>query len=110
MSGEAKDRLLAEGTDTKYGARHLKRAIERTLVYPMANLIATEQIRPGDLIEVDFDAGRQIMTFHRIDEGLPVFTMFRAAGVDMPEGYETTAASASLDRLSTSTARGQGRR
>src|SRR2546429_2885657 len=31
----AKDFLLREGTDLKYGARHLKRAIERHLVYPL---------------------------------------------------------------------------
>ena len=51
----AKDFLLGEGTDLKYGARHLKRAIERLLVQPMSNLIATEQVRGGDWIRVDFD-------------------------------------------------------
>src|SRR6202451_539610 len=30
--------LLQEGTDQRYGARHLKRAIERYVVYPLANL------------------------------------------------------------------------
>ena len=45
----------AEGTDMKYGARHLKRAIERLLVHPMSNLIATDQVRGGDWIRVDFD-------------------------------------------------------
>src|SRR5437016_2564724 len=35
---KVKDFLLAEGTDPKYGARHLKRAIERHLVFPLANL------------------------------------------------------------------------
>ena len=40
----------------KYGARHLKRAIERNLVHPLSNLIATEQVRGGDLIRVDFDS------------------------------------------------------
>ena len=44
---EAKEFLLREGTDLKYGARHLKRAIERHLVYPMSNLIATGQIGSG---------------------------------------------------------------
>ena len=40
----------------KYGARHLKRAIDRNLVHPLSNLIATGQVRGGDLIRVDFDA------------------------------------------------------
>src|SRR5262249_2789391 len=51
-SDEAKDFLLTEGTDLKYGARHLKRAIERLLVQPMSNLIATEQVRGGDCVYV----------------------------------------------------------
>ena len=33
--------LLYEGTDQRYGARHLKRAIERHVVFPLANLLAT---------------------------------------------------------------------
>ncbi len=45
--------LLQEGTDLKYGARHLKRAIERHLVFPMANLVATGQVKLGDFIRVD---------------------------------------------------------
>src|SRR5215472_3460128 len=36
-----KEFLLKEGTDPRYGARHLKRAIERNLVFPLANLVAT---------------------------------------------------------------------
>ncbi|MFN0108095.1 MAG: AAA family ATPase [Blastocatellia bacterium] len=50
----AKNFLLEEGIDFKYGARHLKRSIERFLVYPLSNLIATEQIRMGDLLTVDY--------------------------------------------------------
>jgi ATP-dependent Clp protease ATP-binding subunit ClpA len=45
----------AEGTDMKYGARHLKRAVDRNLVHPMSNLIATGQICGGDLLRVDFN-------------------------------------------------------
>ncbi len=51
----AKEFLLKEGIDLKYGARHLKRAIERFLVYPLSNLVATEQVETGDLVLVDFD-------------------------------------------------------
>jgi ATP-dependent Clp protease ATP-binding subunit ClpB len=52
-TAEAKEFLLREGTDLKNGARHLKRAIERHLVYPMSNLIATNQIGLGDVIKID---------------------------------------------------------
>jgi ATP-dependent Clp protease ATP-binding subunit ClpB len=51
----AKAALLAEGTDLKFGARHLKRALERQLVFPMANLVATQQIKLGDFIVVDYE-------------------------------------------------------
>lgn len=51
----AKDFLLREGTDLKYGARHLKRAIERHLVYPLASLLATEQVTSGETISVDWN-------------------------------------------------------
>ena len=39
----------------KYGARHLKRAIEKNLVYPMASLLATDQVRLGDVIAIDWN-------------------------------------------------------
>ena len=60
ISDSARALLLQEGTDSRYGARHLKRAIERRLVHPISNLIATEQAQPGDRLLVDCDAGRFI--------------------------------------------------
>jgi ATP-dependent Clp protease ATP-binding subunit ClpA len=70
-----KGHLLEEGTDLKYGARHLKRAIERLVVQPMSNLIATDQVRGGDWVKVDFDSDQRCMTFTREAEGLPVAAM-----------------------------------
>ncbi len=84
LSEKAKDYLLDEGADSKYGARHLKRAIERALVHPLSNLITTGQVKSGDLVAVDYDAKQGQMTFERVDEGLPVYTMFRAAGIQAP--------------------------
>src|ERR1700730_9008363 len=52
----ARNFLLREGTDLKYGARHLKRAIERNIVYPLANLLATDQVELGDILCIDWDA------------------------------------------------------
>ncbi len=49
----AKQYLLDEGTSTRYGARPLKRTIERFVVLPLSNLIATRQIREGDVLLVD---------------------------------------------------------
>ena len=54
-SDRAKERLLNEGIDLRYGARHLKRAIERFVVFPLSNLVATGQVGFGDLVNVDLD-------------------------------------------------------
>jgi ATP-dependent Clp protease ATP-binding subunit ClpB len=61
--------LLREGTDFKYGARHLKRAIEKFVVYPLANLLATEQVRFGDMLLMDWDGEEQALSFHREGQG-----------------------------------------
>jgi ATP-dependent Clp protease ATP-binding subunit ClpA len=68
----AKDYLLREGTDIRYGARHLKRAIDRTLVRPISNLIATHQVRSGDLVRIDFDAEQARLAFYRDAQGVLV--------------------------------------
>lgn len=57
--------LLREGTDLKYGARHLKRAIDRLLVDPLSNLIATRQISGGDVIRIDFDGTQGRLIFYK---------------------------------------------
>jgi hypothetical protein len=65
----ARDFLLREGTDMKYGARHLKRAIERYVVYPLASLLATEQVSLGDVISIDWETGGQSLMFLKEAEG-----------------------------------------
>ncbi len=64
--------LLQEGTDLKYGARHLKRAIERHVVYPLANLLATEQVRLGDMLCIDWDSVVGRLVFQKEGEGAVV--------------------------------------
>jgi ATP-dependent Clp protease ATP-binding subunit ClpA len=84
-----RDFLLHEGTDQRYGARHLKRAIERYLVYPLANLLATQQVRMGDLVRVDWDRVHKELTFVREREGVLI-------NPEVPIN-ETTAATPSSD-------------
>jgi ATP-dependent Clp protease ATP-binding subunit ClpA len=64
-SETAKDKLLKEGTDYKYGARHLKRAIERLLVFPLSNMVASEQIGLDDLVYVDTDPDTEKLIFSK---------------------------------------------
>jgi ATP-dependent Clp protease ATP-binding subunit ClpB len=68
LTGAAKEYLLAEGTDIRYGARHLKRAIDRLLVQPLASLIASAQVRGGDLLSIDHEAAAPAMAFTRVGE------------------------------------------
>lgn len=91
LTAEAKQLLLREGTDLKYGARHLKRAIERLLVQPMSNLIATEQIRGGDLLRVDAASGGGALRFLRESEGLPIQAMAEMADVPARRWMKTAA-------------------
>jgi len=69
---QSKEFLLREGTDLKYGARHLKRAIERHLVFPLSNLIATGQINHADVIKVDLNSEGDKLTFSR-ERVMPTF-------------------------------------
>jgi len=66
---QTKEFLLKEGTDVKYGARHLKRALERYLVYPLSNLVATNQVTLGDLVRVDFDNNEGKLVFLKEEGG-----------------------------------------
>ena len=53
---EIKQWLLREGTDPRYGARHLKRVIEKDIVYGLANLVATGQVKGGDCVSIGIKA------------------------------------------------------
>lgn len=64
VSDQAKQFLLTEGTDDRYGARHLKRAVNRFIVQPLASLLTTEQIRTGDVVYVDQAAETQKLSFY----------------------------------------------
>jgi ATP-dependent Clp protease ATP-binding subunit ClpB len=77
VSQPAKDFLLTEGTDLKYGARHLKRAIDRLLVHPLSNLMASSQVRGGDLVRVDFDIDAHKLIFFKDAEDLSTHAMLK---------------------------------
>src|SRR5467141_417483 len=70
VTGPGREFLLQKGTDQRYGARHLKRAVERHIVYPLANLLATDQIHLGDLVYIDWNKEQDQLTFIREGEDL----------------------------------------
>lgn len=67
LTDDAKEFLLLKGVDQRYGARHLKRAIERFVVQPLATLTATDQIEQGDVITVGAEAIADELWFGRED-------------------------------------------
>lgn len=86
VSDAAKMFFLEEGSDLRYGARHLKRTIEQQLAHPMSNLIASAQVLPGDSIRVDFDPGLRRLLFYRDAEGPGVSAAPEsAAGAEHPK-------------------------
>jgi ATP-dependent Clp protease ATP-binding subunit ClpB len=68
ITSEGREFLLEEGTDQRYGARHLKRAIERYVVSPIARLLATGQVHQGDALVIDYHLGEQGLVFLRDTE------------------------------------------
>jgi len=62
VSSKAKAVLLEDGYDPNYGARHLKRAIDRRIQIPLARLLGSKQIHEGDTVIVD-DSGKEAFDF-----------------------------------------------
>ncbi len=62
------DKILKEGTDPQFGARPMRRAVERLLVAPLSRLIASNQVQAGDVISV------------RLRNEVPVFIREPAGG------------------------------
>ena len=87
-SETAKDMLMKEGLDFKYGARHLKRAVERFLVYPLSNLVATGQIGLGDLVHVDVDGIKNKFLFSKSSGGALIHDL--PPGTDQVEVADET--------------------
>jgi len=101
VSDSGKDFLLTEGTDLKYGARHLKRAIERLLVHPLSNLMATSQVTAGDWIQAEFDEERRCLLFTKEAEGLEVHAMANLIGENLRMPAASAAAGGHIDLAKT---------
>lgn len=57
----AKDYIRKEGTDLIYGARELNRAVEKLLVEPASNLLATNQVSSRDMLVADYLGGDKLV-------------------------------------------------
>jgi ATP-dependent Clp protease ATP-binding subunit ClpA len=65
VTDSGKELLLLNATEQHYDARRLKLAIERLIVYPLANLLATDRIEVGDMIRIDRDYDQPRLNFIR---------------------------------------------
>src|SRR5262249_58475151 len=63
LSDNAVDFLLERGTDGRYGARHLKRILEKYLAFPFSSLIETQQMGSAGTLNVGLDRSTQKLTF-----------------------------------------------
>src|SRR6266478_4019313 len=71
-SDAVKEKLLREGIDYKYGARHLKRSIDRLLLLPLSNLVATGQVTSGDAVFVDLNNSDSDVEFSKRYDDRPM--------------------------------------
>ncbi len=65
LTGSATEFLLLTATEEDLGAKRLKLAIERHIVYPLANLFATDQIQVGDIVRIDRHYNQPRLNFIR---------------------------------------------
>jgi ATP-dependent Clp protease ATP-binding subunit ClpB len=66
----ARDFILNNGYESEFGGRSVRRTIEHLIVEPVTNLIASEKVSSGDLIEVDVTSDKAQLKFKKIAEGL----------------------------------------
>ncbi|HVM75452.1 MAG TPA: ATP-dependent chaperone ClpB [Candidatus Saccharimonadales bacterium] len=71
LTSAAKELLLREGYDPAYGARPLRRTIQRLIQDPLALQILEGAILPGDHVRVDRDGAKDAMKFERVVETKP---------------------------------------
>ena len=65
LSAKARELLFREGYDPQFGARPLKRALQRLIQDPLAMKLLDGDVLPGDALTVDADSKKGAMTFAR---------------------------------------------
>ncbi|MBD3187933.1 AAA domain-containing protein, partial [Candidatus Bathyarchaeota archaeon] len=68
MSDSAKEFLAARGFDPEYGARPLKRIIQKHVQNPLSRLILENEFTEGDLIQIDVHEQGDRLTFKKVNQ------------------------------------------
>jgi len=92
ITKKAKDFLVEQGYDEKYGARPLKRAIQKFIEDPFAEEIINAQIQEGDLLKADFKKGGSELKISVVKGGF----------LSMPEGAQEALKDDAVSEESTS--------
>ena len=71
LTDEAREVLAEEGYDPTFGARPLKRAIQKLIQDPLSKRILSGDFHDGDHIEVDAGHEGQLV-FRRVEQAEPV--------------------------------------
>jgi len=71
LTPAAQELLLSEGYDPAYGARPLRRTIQRLIQDPLALQILQGSVLPGDHVRVDRDGQKDVMRFERVNRKQP---------------------------------------
>ncbi len=68
LTPEAEDLIMAEGYDPQYGARPMRRAIQRLIQDPLAMQLLSGEFREGDTVVADVDPGTRTLKFEKQEE------------------------------------------
>jgi ATP-dependent Clp protease ATP-binding subunit ClpA len=68
VSSRARKFLLQRGTSEEYGARELRRCIQRLLIHPLAAMVVAGEVNPGAVMRADVDARRQRIVLSCCDQ------------------------------------------
>jgi ATP-dependent Clp protease ATP-binding subunit ClpB len=72
LTEAAREYLVRIGYDPTYGARPLRRAIQKEVETPLARLVLKGEVRDGQKVVVDYDASRKELQFNYAEEAVPV--------------------------------------
>jgi ATP-dependent Clp protease ATP-binding subunit ClpB len=74
LTPAARELLLQEGYDPAWGARPLRRTIQRLVQDPLALQILEGKVLPGERVRVEREPGKEVMRFERVIETQPAAT------------------------------------
>ncbi|MBQ9827050.1 MAG: hypothetical protein IJM62_00030, partial [Lachnospiraceae bacterium] len=57
LTDDARDYIISKGYDPSYGARPLKRFLQKNVETLVGRIILADELEPGDTVEIDVEGG-----------------------------------------------------